>query len=93
MAFCFPACFKYATCDSWQFTRNSSASHVAAMVRVNWLSFAALTDAVEQMVTAKCGQLTKRDRGTLQRRIVKALGQFIQGVTQMERKRRPTRLI
>jgi hypothetical protein len=38
-----------------------------------------LTNVVEQMVQEKCGELSKRDRSTLQRRILKAIRQFVRG--------------
>ena len=39
-----------------------------------------LSDVVAEMVQSKCGELTKRDRGMLQRRINKAVGEFAQHI-------------
>ena len=36
-----------------------------------------LTDLVVQMIEQKCEKLSKRDRGTLQRRILKAVQLFV----------------
>ena len=38
-----------------------------------------IMSAVVPMIEAKCGQMNKRDRGTLQRRIEKAVRGFIRG--------------
>ena len=39
-----------------------------------------LSDVVAEMVQSKCGQLGKRDRGTLQRGIDKVIRQFLERV-------------
>jgi predicted secreted protein len=41
----------------------------------------ALTDVVQDMVAAKCGELSGRDKATLKRRIVKVIRGFIAGAT------------
>jgi hypothetical protein len=39
-----------------------------------------LSEVVADMVQAKCGDLSKRDRNTLQRRINKAVGEFVRRI-------------
>jgi hypothetical protein len=39
-----------------------------------------LTDLVVEMVETKCAKLTARERGTLQRRIGKAVALFVEGM-------------
>lgn len=39
-----------------------------------------LTDLVAEMVEAKCATLSARERGTLQRRIAKAVDLFVKGM-------------
>ena len=54
------------------------AKKVAAEPQVEFLILSIMS-AVVPMIEAKCGEMNKRDRNTLQRRIEKAVRSFVRG--------------